>query len=213
MGNNHSLKIVYGLNFITLGDFVGKTSLCDQFVNGIFKPIFCPTVGIDLFSKDVKIENKLYKILIYCSSGAESQRGIYKSFYKKMACALAVYDISKRESFDLIDSWIEECKLNSKSTYIVLVGNKVDLENQREVSFEEGKTLANKYGIDFYETSAMTGKNVEELFLNSVKGIDKRISQGYYYLNNDNLGIIAISGVKNNKMKNVITRFKNRKKV
>ena len=220
MGSDHSIIIGYKIDFIIIGEFAGKTCLCEKFVNGIFKPGLCATVGFDLLCKKVRINDKLYKIMIRGTSRYHKMREYYCSIYKNMACALIVYDITKRESFNNIYSWIEECKLNSKSIYIVLVGNRVDLEDQRQVPFEVGQALANKYGIDFYEISALTGENVEEIFINSVKEIEKRINQGYYKLNNDNLGIKPLFEINNkmnetnkvNKMKNVITRFKNRKK-
>ena len=72
---------------------------------------------------------------------------------------------------------------------MILVGNKSDLEDKREVTKEEGKELADKYGLEFYETSAKTGENVEELFYNSAEEIAKKISQGYYDLENEACGI------------------------
>ena len=115
---------------------------------------------------------------------------ITRAYYKNSVWALIVYDISSRDSFNNISAWIEDCKNYSpKTILIVLVGNKSDLEDRRQVSTEEGQELADKYGILFYETSAKTGINVENIFFNSADEIARKIDQGYYDLENDSSGI------------------------
>ena len=84
---------------------------------------------------------------------------------------------------------------------MILVGNKSDLEEKREVSKEEGQELANQYGIDFFETSAKTGQNVEELFYNSAEYIENKIEEGYYDLENEGCGIKE--GFNQQKMKQI----------
>ena len=87
-------------------------------------------------------------------------------------------------------SWIEDCKNQSpKTIFIVLVGNKSDLDDKRQVSYEEGKELADKNELLFFESSAKDGINVDEIFVNSAKEIAKKIEQGYYDLENDTCGI------------------------
>ena len=103
---------------------------------------------------------------------------------------LVVYDISSRDSFNNVSTWIEDCKNQSpKTIYMVLVGNKSDLEDKRQVSTEEGQELADKYGMLFFETSAKNGQNVEEIFQNSANEIARKIDQGFYDLENDTCGI------------------------
>ena len=110
--------------------------------------------------------------------------------YKNSVCALVVYDISSRDSFNNVSTWIEDCKNQSpKTIFMVLVGNKSDLNDRRQVNTEEGQELADKFGIQFYETSAKTGDNVNEIFYNSADEIAKKIEQNYYDLENDTCGI------------------------
>ncbi len=97
-----------------------------------------------------------------------------------------VYDISKKESFKNISTWLDECKAQSpKTVFLVLVGNKVDLAERREVTYEEGAEFAKKHNMLFFECSAKTGYNIEEVFTESAKEISKKISNNYYDLSND----------------------------
>ena len=99
---------------------------------------------------------------------------------------MVVYDISSRDSFNNVSSWIEDCKNQSpKTILIVLVGNKCDLEDKRQVSYEEGKELADKNDFLFFESSAKDGTNVQEIFENSAKEIAKKIEQGFYDLESE----------------------------
>ena len=103
---------------------------------------------------------------------------------------MVVYDITSRDSFNNVMSWIEDCKNQSpKTIFMILVGNKSDLEDKRQVSYEEGQDLAEKNELLFFETSAKDGINVEEVFINSAKEIAKKIEQGFYDLENDSCGI------------------------
>ena len=126
-------------------------------------------------------------------AGKESFRPIARAYYKNSVCALVVYDISSRDSFNSVSTWIEDFKNQSPTTVsIIRVGNKSDLNDRRQVNTEEGQELANKLGIQFYETSAKTGDNVNEIFYNSVDEIAKKIEQNYYDLENDICGIKQI---------------------
>ena len=141
-------------------------------------------------AKNVEIRNKAYRIQIWDTAGQENFRSITRAYYKNSVCALVVYDISSRDSFNNVSTWIEDCKNQSpKTIFMVLVGNKSDLADRRQVNTEEGQELADKYGMQFYETSAKTGENVDTIFLNSADEIAKKIDQGYYDLENDSCGI------------------------
>ena len=180
----------YLIKFIIIGDAaVGKSNLLVRYTSGQFKEEYQLTIGVEFGSNNVIISDNTYRIQIWDTAGQENFRSITRSYYKNTACAIIVYEISNKKSFENISSWIEECKNTApKSILMVLVGNKCDLDN-REVTEEEGREFAEKNGMLFFETSAKTGKNVEELFKQSVKVIDQKIKENYYDLENGSCGI------------------------
>ena len=180
----------YLFKYIIIGDAaVGKSNLLLRYTHGQFKPEYQLTIGVEFGAKNIPINNKTYRIQIWDTAGQENFRSITRAYYKNSACALVVYDISNRESFDNINTWIEDCKSQSPQTiFMVLVGNKNDLEDKRAVTIEEGKELAEKNKMMFFETSAKTGTNVDEIFLRSAETIAKKIEENYYDLENESCG-------------------------
>jgi Ras-related protein Rab-2A len=142
--------------------------------------------GVEFSSITIKVRNKIYKIQIWDTAGQERYRSITRAYFKGSACAILVYNINDRKSFENITNrWINDYldSVNNKAISMVLVGNKFDLKGKREVTYEEGKLLANKYGIQFYEISCQTGENINEILLNSVNEIATKIEKGIYELN------------------------------
>ena len=181
----------YLLKYIIIGDAaVGKSNLLLRYVHGQFKPEYQLTIGVEFGAKNINISSKVFRIQIWDTAGQENFRSITRAYYKNSVCALVVYDISSRDSFNNVTSWIEDCKNQSpKTIFMVLVGNKCDLEDKRQVSYEEGKEYADKNELLFFESSAKDGINVNEIFENSAKEIAKKIEQGYYDLETDSCGI------------------------
>ena len=181
----------YLFKYIIIGDAaVGKSNLLLRFAQDDFKSEYQLTIGVEFGAKNIDVNNKKIRLQIWDTAGQENYRSITRAYYKNSACAIVVYDISNRESFEHIEGWIEDCLAQSpKTVFMVLVGNKSDLTDKRKVSFEEGQEMAKKNKIMFFETSAKTGNNVDKLFEESAKEIHNKINQGYYDLNNDICGI------------------------
>ena len=191
MTSGGPINFDYLLKYIIIGDAaVGKSNLLLRYAHGQFKPEYQLTIGVEFGAKNIQINNQIFRIQIWDTAGQENFRSITRAYYKNSVCALVVYDISNRDSFNNVSTWIDDCKNQSpKTIFMVLVGNKSDLNDKRQVSIEEGKELAEKNEMMFFETSAKDGINVEEIFLNSAHEISKRISQGFYDFQNDTCGI------------------------
>ncbi len=181
----------YLFKYIIIGDSaVGKSNILLRYIHDKFNEEFQSTIGVEFGAKNLKIEDKIYRIQIWDTAGQETFRSITRAYYKNSVCACVVYDITNKNSFQNIKSWLEDCRKQSpKTVFLILIGNKVDLEDRREVTYEEGSIFAEKNGMLFFETSAKTGKNIEELFLQSSLEIAKRIDNNFYDLSNDSCGI------------------------
>jgi Ras-related protein Rab-2A len=186
-----SINFHYLLKYIIIGDSsVGKSNILLRYSQDRFSDEYQATIGVEFGAKNIEINNKIYRVQIWDTAGQENFRSITRAYYKNSVCAFVVYDISNRESFDNAQNWIEDCKTQSpKTIFLVLVGNKCDLESSRQVNYDEGMQLANNYKMLFYETSAKTGLNINEIFNKSVESIAEKINQGYYDLESDSSGI------------------------
>ncbi len=162
------------INIILLGNSeVGKTSFILRYTEDYFQPIYLTTIGIDFKVKNIKFSNnKTYKLFFYDTTGQEKYKSISLNLIKNCDGILLMYDITKNESFESITTWMESIKNVKEEIFpIVLVGNKTDLKDKREVEKEKGKEIAKKYGIDFFEISNKDGINIEESCLALVKKI------------------------------------------
>ena len=141
-------------------------------------------------AKNVNIKDRNIRIQVWDTAGQESYRAVTRTYYKNSACAIIVYDITNRKSFQDLKFWLNECKdMCSKDVYIVLVGNKNDLESQRAISKDEGKKFAEENNLKFYETSALNGNNIEELFVNSASDLIDKIESGNCKVDLNSIGI------------------------
>ena len=165
--------------YIIVGDMaVGKSCLLLQFTDHKFRHQHELTIGVEFGGKNIEVKNKTIKIQIWDTAGQEAFQAITRTYYKGAIGALLVYDITRKETFEHIRKWYDEVKLNgSKDICCILIGNKKDLEEQRQVKYEEGKRLAEENNLLFLETSAKTAENVQECFTISAERILDQINK------------------------------------
>ena len=151
---------------VIIGDtYVGKTNILSRYISNEFDPNSNSTIGVELTTKTYNFDNNDVKVQIWDTAGQEKYRSITSSYYKGAQGCLLVYDITKKKSFDNIDKWYSELKSNSdEKIYTMLLGNKSDLEENREVSIEEAEKKAKNFNIAFMETSAYNGNNINKAF-------------------------------------------------
>ena len=164
---------------VLIGDSgVGKTNILSRYLTNQFSASTQPTVGVEFGSKIIKKGEKLIKLQIWDTAGQERYKSITSAYYKGAKGAFVVYDISRKSTFDNVDKWINELKNNgSEDVFILLVGNKSDLNDQREISEEEVKKKAEVYNIAFCETSALKGNNIEFAFESLIDKITEKLEK------------------------------------
>ncbi|KAF7246304.1 Ras-related protein Rab-2A [Varanus komodoensis] len=183
------MAYAYLFKYIIIGDTgVGKSCLLLQFTDKRFQPVHDLTIGVEFGARMITIDGKQIKLQIWDTAGQESFRSITRSYYRGAAGALLVYDITRRDTFNHLTTWLEDARQHSNSNMVImLIGNKSDLESRREVKKEEGEAFAREHGLIFMETSAKTASNVEEAFINTAKEIYEKIQEGVFDINNEQL--------------------------
>jgi small GTP-binding protein len=157
----------YLFKMILIGDAgAGKTCLSYRYVDNTWTDAYIATIGIDFKIKIFDLDEKKVKLQIFDTAGQERFRKITAAYYKSVAGIVLVYDITEIESFNNLNNWIEEIEKNaSKDVCKILVGTKSDMEDKRQVSYEQENEFAEKLGMKFFETSAKASQNVEEVFV------------------------------------------------
>eukprot|EP00737_Agarophyton_chilense_P002968 gb/GEZJ01003432.1/.p1 GENE.gb/GEZJ01003432.1/~~gb/GEZJ01003432.1/.p1 ORF type:complete len:216 (+),score=31.94 gb/GEZJ01003432.1/:376-1023(+) len=184
-----SVEYHYLYKLLLIGDSgVGKSCVLTRFADSTYEDCQTSTIGVDFKIRTIGIEDKRVKLQIWDSAGQERFRTIAAAYYRGAHGVGIVFDITDEKSFQSVEgSWIEEIENNSSSPVrMLLIGNKCDLEDEREVQQEEAEALARKYGMSYIETSAKTAENVFEAFAtiskeifesNSVSGIESLAQQ------------------------------------
>ncbi|KAK8919166.1 Ras-related protein RABA5a [Platanthera zijinensis] len=163
----------YLFKIVLVGDSaVGKSNLLARFARDEFYSNSKSTIGVEFQTQKIVIDGKDIKAQIWDTAGQERFRAVTSAYYRGAVGALVVYDISRRRTFENVTRWLSELNTHCDMNVVtILVGNKTDLKDSREVSMEEGKSLAESEGLFFMETSALDASNVAAAFQTIVKEI------------------------------------------
>ena len=164
----------YDLSFkiIVIGDSgVGKSCLTNRATTNLFDDSYSATVGFEFLSFNIKIEDKVIKLQIWDTCGQELYRSLITNFYRNSSLAIIVYAINSKDSFENIEMWLRELRTHSNpDVKIFLIGNKIDLDNERVITKDQGEKFCknNKLNL-FIESSAKTGFNSKKIFIKAAK--------------------------------------------
>ncbi|XP_065065445.1 ras-related protein Rab-13-like [Rhopilema esculentum] len=163
----------YLFKVIIIGDSgVGKTCMLSRFAGEDVTKSHISTIGIDFKIRIIHINDDKVKLQIWDTAGQERYETITTQYYRRAHGVILVYDISSRHSFDNMRKWLKYVdEYASSNVKMIIVGNKCDLEVQRQVTPEEGQKLASQYEVPFYETSAYAYVNIDEAFSRIAKQI------------------------------------------
>ena len=170
------------IKIMILGEtLVGKTAIITRYTKKIFAENYLTTVGIDFQNKQLNINGKKINVEIWDTAGQERFRNIAKTYFQSSDGFLLVYDITSKDSFNKLNDWYDQIKLNApENSKCIIAGNKSDLEEKRQVKKEEGEKFASDNNLKFYETSAKDDKNINivfELLSNEIVNDEKTIKR------------------------------------
>ena len=168
---------------LLLGDSsVGKTCFFMRYIENTFQEIHMSTIGLESKIKKMKLDDdREIKIQLWDTAGQERFHSITKNYYKTAHGIILIYDVTVKSTYENIKNWIRTIREEvSPKVTIVLVGNKIDDEENRKVTKEEGEAMAKECGVPYYDCSAKTGENIELIF----QDIGKKTVENYSYVDN-----------------------------
>ena len=173
-GSNTGMDCVYKV--LLLGDStVGKTCILLKYTDKIFQETHMMTIGLDYRLKTMTLQSgKEVKLQIWDTAGQDRFRSITKNYYKGSHGIILIYYVTSLKTFENVKSWVSQIHEEiSDKVVIYLVGNKIDMDDERKVQTEEGQKLAEELGVPFVETSAKSGVNIDNIFSDITERIDK----------------------------------------
>ncbi|XP_042452104.1 ras-related protein RABA5a-like [Zingiber officinale] len=186
----------YLFKIVMIGDSaVGKSNLLARFARNEFYQNSKSTIGVEFQTQKMLIDGKEIKAQIWDTAGQERFKAVTSAYYRGAVGALLVYDISRRRTFESISRWLNELHAHSDmNVVIILVGNKTDLKDAREVDTAEGKAIAETQGLFFIETSALDSSNVAAAFETVVKEIYHILSRKVFQSQAQKHEAVAVLG-------------------
>ncbi|XP_061231243.1 ras-related protein Rab-25 [Neopsephotus bourkii] len=157
---------------------VGKTNLLSRFTRNEFNHDSRTTIGVEFSTRSILVGDSVVKAQIWDTAGLERYRAITSAYYRGAVGALVVFDITKHQTYDVVERWLKELYDHAEPSIVVmLVGNKTDLAQAREVPMEEARMFADNNGLLFVETSALDSTNVEQAFETILTEIFRKVQQ------------------------------------
>ena len=166
---------------LLLGDSeVGKSCFLMRYADNVFVDNYITTIGLDYKLKYIQLDSgEIIKVQLWDTAGQDRYRTIAKNYYKGSHGILLLYDVTKTNSFENIREWIRDIREEVyEKAIIFLIGNKIDKKEERKIQTEQGAKLAEEFNLPFFEASAKSGENVDEIF----KALYKKISEVYIEL-------------------------------
>ncbi|MEM2637379.1 MAG: GTP-binding protein [Candidatus Korarchaeota archaeon] len=155
----------YVFKIVLLGDgAVGKTSLVRRYVEKTFQKKYIMTIGVDFYSKRVEIDGEQVLLVIWDLAGQPMFNTVRSSFYSGSRGGILVFDLTRESTLPNLHGWLNELRKHAPDAPVILIGNKADLADAREVSPAAAKKFAKEIGCEYLETSALDGSNVNDAF-------------------------------------------------
>ena len=163
---------------------VGKSAIVQRLIDGTFREEGQSTVGVEFKSFICPLEDQSVKLQIWDTAGQERFKSVSRAYFRNAVGAILVYDITNDVSFDELQTWLHDLQqLSHPNAFILLVGNKSDLEDQRQVGVQQAQDFADKHRLEYIETSAFNGSNIKESFTRLAYGIANRVANGQIQMN------------------------------
>jgi small GTP-binding protein len=175
-------KFDFSLKIVVVGDSgVGKSCFLIRYVRNEFDEEAQPTLGVEFLTKIVKTEAHRIQLQLWDTAGQELFRSVTRGYYRGSAGAIVIFDLTSRDSFDNIAQWLQDIRDVARADVVaVLIGNKSDLMDERNVTKEEAEAFAKANSMQYFETSAKSGSNVSNAVEGVVKIIEKNVNSGAY---------------------------------
>ena len=158
---------------------VGKTAIVQRLVDNTFQEETQSTVGVEFKSYQITLDAETIKLNIWDTAGQERFRSVSKAYFRSAVGAILVFALNDADSFNELENWLNDLHtLAAPNAAIILIGNKSDIENDRAITTSEGQAFAERHGMNYLETSAKDGKNINEAFLRLAKTINDKVKKG-----------------------------------
>ena len=158
---------------------VGKTAIVTQLVSGNFREENQPTIGVEFKSYNVQVDDESIRLQIWDTAGQERFRSVSKAYFRNAVGAILVFDLTSRLTYDELNLWLNDINsLCAPNAQIILVGNKTDLTDSRQVTEEEALDFSKRNNIQYLETSAKSGDNIKESFVRLATNVYRAIKEG-----------------------------------